>query len=327
MLGLERGLERAGINFRVSAYVEIEAFIIENLVRQMEQGVLAPAPVWSDVKTFNAEPFRNKIHGIIGGYPCQPFSVAGKQQGTEDPRHLWPYIKEIIRTVKPVWCFFENVSGHVNIGYREVRSDLQSLGFKVEEGIFSAEEVGAPHQRKRLFILAYSQINRRDSKTFTKYDGKKVDEEGGCRFNNSGSCKSHELAIAAGINRGLSEPEGRDQKNEITGSGETMAYTNSCGSGENIKSTELRTESIEQSPGNSWSTKQGEIEQIQGWPARPGEDQHEWEEPRTIESRMGYTINGYNFREDLLRMAGNAVVEQTAELAFRTLLNKFRNTK
>lgn len=96
MRGLERGIERAIGPVRTVAYVEIEAFIIENLVQQMEQGVLAPAPVWSNLKTFPSEQFHGKIHGITGGYPCQPFSVAGQQKGTEDPRHLWPYIFDIV---------------------------------------------------------------------------------------------------------------------------------------------------------------------------------------------------------------------------------------
>lgn len=154
MRGLESGIERAIGPIRTVAFVEIEAFVIENLVRQMEQGVLAPAPVWSDLKTFPAAAFHNKIHGITGGYPCQPFSVAGKRAGTDDPRHLWPHIRSIIDATRPVWCFFENVPGHLTIGYQQVRSDLQSLGYTVTEGLFSAQEVGAPHQRIRLFILA-----------------------------------------------------------------------------------------------------------------------------------------------------------------------------
>ncbi len=75
--GIERGIEQVTGPLRVAAYVEIEAFLIENLVQQMEQGVLAAAPVFSDLKAFTkiAHHFRHKIHGITAGYPCQPFSV------------------------------------------------------------------------------------------------------------------------------------------------------------------------------------------------------------------------------------------------------------
>jgi hypothetical protein len=101
--GLERGIEKAlGGKLRVAAYVEIEAFIIANLLAGMEAGLLDAAPIWSNLKTFNARPFRGKIHGIIGGYPCQPFSVAGVRKGTSDPRHLYPFISRCIKKSRPL---------------------------------------------------------------------------------------------------------------------------------------------------------------------------------------------------------------------------------
>ncbi len=154
--GIERGIEQVIGPIRVAAYVEIEAFLIENLVQQMEQGVLAAAPVFSDLKAFTgiASHFRNKIHGITAGYPCQPFSVAGERRGTDDPRHLFPHLLQIIDAVRPVWGQFENVTGHLDMGYEEVHRSLSDIGYAVEPGIFSASEAGATHQRKRLFILA-----------------------------------------------------------------------------------------------------------------------------------------------------------------------------
>jgi DNA (cytosine-5)-methyltransferase 1 len=246
MRGLERGIERVIGPTRPVAYVEIEAFIIENMVQQMEAGVLAPAPVWANLKTFPSFLFRNRVSGIIGGYPCQPFSQVGERAGESDERHLWPYIGEIIRTIEPVWCQFENVANHLNIGYETVRRELQELGYRVEEGIFSAEEVGAPHRRERLYILA---VDHSKCERLERYEGIEGDSSG-------------------------------------------------------------------------WKSPVRSIAEASLFPAKCGQDQMEWEYERTIESSMGLTINGYNFREDLLRMAGNAVVEQTAELAFRTLLGK-----
>ena len=91
---------------------------------------------------------------LTGGYPCQPFSAAGLRKGAEDPRHLWPYIYDHIRTIRPIRCFFENVEGHISLGLRDVIADLESLGYATTWGVFSASEVGAPHQRKRVYILA-----------------------------------------------------------------------------------------------------------------------------------------------------------------------------
>ena len=152
--GIERGLELAGFEHRVVAHVEIEAFAIANLVAKMEAGQLDAAPIWSNLKTLPVDCFRDKVYLLTGGYPCQPFSAAGKRKGKDDPRHLWPYINDIIRAIRPVQCFFENVEGHISLGLGEVIEDLEKLGYKTTWGIFSAEEVGAPHQRKRIFILA-----------------------------------------------------------------------------------------------------------------------------------------------------------------------------
>jgi len=157
--GIERGLTLAGVNHRTLAYVEIEAFAIANLVSKMESDQLAPTPIWTNVKTFPAHLFRGKVDILDAGYPCQPFSVAGQNKGKEyykDPRHLWPYIRDHIETIRPVRCFFENVEGHINRGLREVIGDLEELGYTTTWGLFSAEEVGAPHQRKRVFIMAHT---------------------------------------------------------------------------------------------------------------------------------------------------------------------------
>lgn len=93
-----------------------------------------------------------------GGYPCQPFSTSGRRQGVNDPRHLWPHVRRILHECgAPLLCI-ENVQGHVSLGLEAVCRDLQKMGFRVEAGIFSAYEVGASHLRKRLFLLAYTDI-------------------------------------------------------------------------------------------------------------------------------------------------------------------------
>ena len=153
--GIESGLKQAGLAVRTVAYVEIEAFCIYNLVKKIEEGKMDTAPIFTDVKSFPFRQFHRKVHGIIGGYPCQPFSVAGGRAGADDPRHLWPWIRSGIEQCQPDWCFFENVEGHLSCGIVQVLSDLEELGYRVEVGIFSAEEVGAPHRRKRVFIMAY----------------------------------------------------------------------------------------------------------------------------------------------------------------------------
>jgi DNA (cytosine-5)-methyltransferase 1 len=343
MRGLERGIERAIGSVRTIAYVEIEAFVIENLVRQMEQGLLAPAPVWSNLKTFPSEQFHGKIHGITGGYPCQPFSVAGKRNGTEDPRHLWPHIKRMVGAIRPVFCFFENVPGHLTLGYREVRSDLEQLGYTVEEGIFSAEEVGAPHQRKRLFILA---VKMEYSKSW-RSGGLQNKVSEGQRY---GASRTGGVLQSGGEELDYPNLNGQQQEHQISAGGNSVEYAGEaelantgrigserpkqqatgieqCSEGDLADTTEQRMEGNGAEGEQESNSHERSGLPVCGsgrdrWPARPGEEQHEWEAPR-VESSVGFTINGYNFREDLLRMAGNGVVEQTAELAWKTLWNKF----
>jgi site-specific DNA-cytosine methylase len=149
-----------GERLRTIAYCELEGFAQANLISKMEKGLLDAAPIWSDLKTFPYESFHGLVDILIAGYPCQPFSAAGKRAGKEDPRHLWPWIADGIRLLQPTMCFFENVEGHISLGLSTVISDLEELGYKVSWGIFSASEVGAPHQRKRVFIMAHNNSER-----------------------------------------------------------------------------------------------------------------------------------------------------------------------
>ena len=164
--GIDLGLRRAIPTLRTVAFSEIEGFAAANLVAKMESGLLDAAPIWTDVKTFPWEAFRDRVDILSGGYPCQPFSAAGKRLGRDDPRHLWPWIADGIRAMRPRICFFENVEGHISLGLREVISEMEILGYATTWGIFSAREVGAPHQRKRVFILAY-----RNSERLERYNG------------------------------------------------------------------------------------------------------------------------------------------------------------
>jgi DNA (cytosine-5)-methyltransferase 1 len=99
----------------------------------------------------NVEP----VDILTAGYPCQPFSTAGQRKGSEDERHLWPYIKEIISQLQPKRVILENVRGHLTLGFKEVLADLTEIGYDAKWAIVRASDVGAPHQRARLFLIAY----------------------------------------------------------------------------------------------------------------------------------------------------------------------------
>ena len=154
--GLELGVSLAVPGYRTVCWVERDAYAAATLVARMGDAALDDAPVWSDLTTFNGLPWRGKVDIVTAGYPCQPFSQAGRRLGEKDPRHLWPHVRRILEETGAPLLFAENVLGHVTLGLESVWNDLQTMGFQVEAGIFSAAEVGASHIRKRLFLLAYA---------------------------------------------------------------------------------------------------------------------------------------------------------------------------
>jgi len=153
--GIELGLQEV-VPATTVCYVEIEVSAAAILAARMEEGYLDQAPVWSDLKTFDTEPWRGKVDILTGGFPCQPFSVAGAQLGEDDPRNLWPDTARLIRRLGVPIVFLENVPGILRYYYDTIRPELREMGYEVTEGLFSAAETGAPHKRQRLFILAYS---------------------------------------------------------------------------------------------------------------------------------------------------------------------------
>lgn len=120
-------------------------------------------PNHKNIKSINWENLE-PIDILTAGYPCQPFSLAGSRQGSNDERHLWPYIKEAISILRPKFVILENVRGHLSLGFKEVLSDLTKVGYDARWQVVRASEVGAPHQRARLFVIAYpNSIDRRIS--------------------------------------------------------------------------------------------------------------------------------------------------------------------
>ena len=132
-------------------------------------------PNYGDIKTLIGTNLEFDI--LTAGYPCQPFSHAGQRKGTNDPRHIWPYIAQIISHSRPRIVVLENVRGHLSLGFSEVLKDLAQIGYAAKWTIVRASDVGAPHQRARLFILATPDT---DSLRFplVKHQGRKERNQG-----------------------------------------------------------------------------------------------------------------------------------------------------
>ena len=324
--GIELGLKRVIPNLRTVALCEIEAFAIANLVAKMEAGLMDPAPIWPDLKTFPWASFRDRVGLLTGGYPCQGFSTAGKRLGTEDPRFLWPFIADGIRAMRPAACFFENVEGHISLGLRAVLSELESIGYRCAWGIFSATEVGAPHQRKRVFILAHRKGDHwRDGllgeATGPDQERGRIGTRGGSVQTGNHSCAQSWPSRPGQPQHGWEPP--RVMESSICGGGKEPS----------VQQSDLSSEPSwcdAESMGNAacqlfnWS---GSVTK-QRWSAESS-NAGKWQTESTMgrnldgtSGRMDYAklcVSGDN-RTDELRLCGNGVVPATAERAFRTLL-------
>lgn len=141
-------------------YVEREAFAVELLARRMEEARLDSAPLWSDLRTFDGRPWRGVVDLVAGGFPCQDISDAGKRAGIDGERSgLWAEFVRVVREVRPRYVLVENVRALLVRGLDRVLGNLAALGFDAEWGVFTASEVGAPHERARVFVLARSVSN------------------------------------------------------------------------------------------------------------------------------------------------------------------------
>jgi len=195
--GLDLGLERAGMTVKWQS--EIDPYASRVLAKHWP-GVPNHGDI-KQIKWADVEP----VDVICGGYPCQPFSTAGKRLGTADPRHLWPFVADAISALRPRYAIMENVRGHLSLGGTTVIGDLAQIGYDAEWCIVPASGVGAPHRRDRVIIVAYPTViavQHRGHKHSTSATGsgqtvqKSIDRSGS------------DVAYASGRDGGNTQPHG-----------------------------------------------------------------------------------------------------------------------
>ncbi len=152
-------------DYRTIGYVEWDKYCQEVIRARIRDGILDDGPIFGDIRQFNeryAGLYTGKVDWLSGGFPCQPFSVAGNRAGEADERNMWPATRDTIRIIRPRYVFLENVPGLIAHGYiRRVFGDLAEMRYDCEWDIVGAADVGAPHRRKRLWIMANSTGQRR----------------------------------------------------------------------------------------------------------------------------------------------------------------------
>jgi DNA (cytosine-5)-methyltransferase 1 len=150
--GFSLGLEATGA-FETVAFCDYDQYC-QKVLRKHWPWVT----IYDDVKELNSERLSANGHTevdiITGGYPCQPFSIAGRQKGEQDPRHVWPEMFRLVKELRPTWVIGENVSGHIKLGLDTVLENLESEGYATRAFSISASSIGSNHQRERVWIIA-----------------------------------------------------------------------------------------------------------------------------------------------------------------------------
>ena len=278
--GLDLGLERAGM--QVIWQSEIDPYACKVLSKHWPEVVNH-----GDIKRIQwGNVVRPDI--ICGGYPCQPFSTAGKRNGTDDPRHLWPWVLTAISELRPRYAILENVRGHLSLGGLSVVGDLASIGYDAEWRIVSAASVGANHRRDRIIIVAYP-----------------TGQHGNGIHNKFGNCEQSKTATEFGDSGGSQDVANPDrqwghkqreweiQEPDIRRRSTDVAHTN-------VERLQRPVRTVFTWPSDGFAYGGG-----QWWQTEPD---------------VGRVADGIPRRVDRLRGLGNAVVPQVAEVIGRMVV-------
>lgn len=255
----------------------------------------------SDIREVQGDEF-GTVNIVVGGIPCQPFSNAGKQNGTDDDRYLWPDMFRIVRQSHAAWVVVENVDDFTYLALDLVQADLESEDYTVQAYVLPACAIGAPHERQRCFVVAYSSLNRESRKESAVTPGE-------CNALESTSV-CEDVADAHGQRQQERNPSirGSDSRLATRCLDTSVADANSA-RGPLQTSRRFSTEQVSQrgAPRKSQSSMGGVLDGISArldsvrWPSLPSQAQYEWEPPRTIRGKSP----GRNKRLEAL---GNAIV-------------------
>lgn len=302
------------------------------------------APRWKDIRTLTGESFyertgRRTVDIISGGFPCQPFSVAGKQRGKEDDRYLWPEMVRVIKELRPTWIVGENVAGIVRMALPDILSELEACGYRTRTFLVPACAIGARHRRYRVAIVGYSEHNGLSSAAIsgssqTASSRQQKRQETSCEL--EGASKSRNSEDVANTK---SKCEGRlcfgteQEKPRFVGGGEYICDTTSerlsDGSNKPMGGQGTQEPESERSMRRSAESRLGRmVNGISDW--MDGDldflINHYWDE----EPDIPRIATGIEHRIDRLKCLGNAVVPQQFYPIFKAIAeveNLYHGTK
>lgn len=283
------------------AAVEWDPYCCQVLRERAAEGWFPGLQVYEgDVRLFDPSEYEGRVDCIHAGFPCPPFSVAGKRRGAMDDRNMWPATARVIGEVRPRWVFLENVGGFVSSGYGwTVLSDLSRLGYDARWTLLGADQAGAPHRRERWWCLAHAtgrEIYERKRGNMEEAEGRRES------FDAAPGAGSADVADAADFGRGQ-----RDTAPGGTREGET-AEREWCGSSNCGCVPNSICEGLEERDGSGSRQAQSPAV-LRNW----------W----SVEPDLGRMVNGVASRVDRLKALGNGQVPIQSALAFLILRGNY----
>lgn len=324
------------LGWRTVCAVEKNPYAASVLLARQNDGLLPHFPIWDDVCTFDGRPWRGIVDVVSGGFPCQDISVAGKGAGIDGARSgLWGEMFRIVCEVRPRFVFVENSPALTGRGLGRVLGDLASVGFDAQWGVLGANDVGAPHKRERIWIVANARRRRRSepgeweveqsrgAETFgagavsnamrEQPHGRRAwaEQDGSAEPANSSGL--HDMADAQSIRSQRSDERGSGWEGNTAGLQPEPTGAGRSGRGQEVADTHslqgMESQS-QQSEHRRPAGLHGRARGFQPWPADPAD---------APESGVGRVVDGVAFRVDRIKALGNGQVPQCAAAAFKLL--------
>ena len=291
------------LGWRTVCAVEWEPYAACVLAARQNDGILPAFPVWDDVQTFDGKPWAGRVDVVSGGFPCQDISAAGRGAGIEGKRSgMWGHMARIIGEVRPRFVYVENSPMLTSRGLHRVLGDLAEMGFDARWGVVSAADVGAPHKRDRIWIVAdASSKGRKANQHIGNIDGREVCGSVGEQGKDGGN-QSLDNSLFSGLERKNDQQESPRRIQQESGQ--------RCNQVSNSSSLGLSGQrQYEQSVNSAQSRKRQAIELVYG------RSPDFW----AIEPNVGRVANGVAARVDRLKAIGNGQVPLVAATAWNLL--------
>jgi len=324
------------LGWRCMGYVEWEDYCVKVIDQRIKDGALDSAPIFfGDIKEFNergyAKSYTGVVEAITAGFPCTPFSIAGRQKAKDDARNGWPETIRTIRLVRPKYCLLENVPGLLSRSHRyfeTILKDLAESGYDVRWKVISAGEVGAPHKRDRLWIVADSNVtrlegqkpkrkSRRQSGLSTKRrsvadSNKRLshNEEEEVQPGRDATNSRRSRVADTNRRRKLQSKRGKQKERRRTGNRSQEEVADTSGEGLQESWVSRRVQEA-QEEGASAATPGGSVLPGMWWQNDPAEG--------PAESRVGRMVNGMANRMDRTKALGNGQVSDVVAIAWHLL--------